>query len=162
MLCSCTAQTEGDMWYVYVCSLYPYVLKNRLFPGSRQLGNCQIRHRLKEQTRHLLNSAPVKFGTYILPNRTQYMQIGHRMYSHDGYDPVLFRQLLFDFSIIKIHLKYVKSTDKLLRYVECRMKVLFEQQNILSYVYIVYIVFIYVKLSRAHLILYFFIYVILV
>ena len=30
--------------------------------GTRQFGNCQIRHRLKKQT-HLLNSAPVKFGT---------------------------------------------------------------------------------------------------
>ena len=34
--------------------------------GTRQLGTCQIRHRVKEQTRHLLNSAPVKFSTYIL------------------------------------------------------------------------------------------------
>ena len=33
-----------------------------LYTGTRQLGACQIRHRLKKQTRHLLNSAPVKFG----------------------------------------------------------------------------------------------------
>ena len=31
--------------------------------GTRQLGTYQIRHRLKKQIRHLINSAPVKFGT---------------------------------------------------------------------------------------------------
>ena len=37
--------------------------------GTRQLGTCQIRHRLKEQIRPLLKSAPVKFDTYILQIR---------------------------------------------------------------------------------------------
>ena len=47
--------------------------------GTRQLGTCQIRHRLIKQTRHLLNSAPVKFGT-------QFLQIRHLRFANSAPD----------------------------------------------------------------------------
>ena len=49
---------------LFFLSWSTYYSFNDFFKDTRQLGTCQIRHQLKEQNRHLLNSAPVKFGTY--------------------------------------------------------------------------------------------------